>query len=158
MTLLLGIAIVLVIAAVIFSLLNEAKDNPSIQQYRVRASVMNKSEQAFFYELQRQLPSGYHIFPNMRIADIINAVDGKGFYNRRNKILPKHIDFLVCDRHFKPIVAIEVNGSSHRRPDRVERDGLVKEVFADAKLPLEFVDVGTSFAESIGRIRASFTP
>jgi hypothetical protein len=125
-----------------------------IPMYRKRASVMNKSEMAFFFELQKQLPQEYHIFPNMRIADFIDAVDGKGFYNRRNKILPKHIDFLVCDQYFKPLVAIEVNGSSHRRFDRIERDELVRQIFADAKLPLEFVDVGTNFAQSVTRVRS----
>jgi len=116
---------------------------------------MNRSEQAFFYELQKQLPNGYHIFPNMRIADFIDAVDGPGFYYRRNRILPKHIDFLVCDHYFRPVVAIEVNGSSHRRPDRIDRDEQVKQIFEDAKLPLEFVNVGTNFAENIARIKTS---
>ena len=126
-----------------------------LAQYRVKSSVMNKSEQAFFYELRKQLPQGYHIFPNMRIADTLEAVDGKGFYKRRNEILPKHIDFLVCDRYFKPVVAIEVNGSSHRRADCMERDELVTQIFADAKLPLEWVDVGTSFEMFIARIKRS---
>ena len=100
---------------------------------------MNKSEAAFFFELQKQLPQGYYIFTKMRIADMIDALHGNGFYYRRNKILPKHIDFLVCDRNFKPVVAIEVNGTSHNRADRIERDKLVNQVFKDAQLPLEFI-------------------
>ena len=122
--------------------------------YRKRSSIMNKSEMAFFFELQKQLPEGYHIFPNMRIADILDAVDGKGFYARNNKIMPKHIDFLVCNRYFNPMVAIEVNGSSHRRADRIESDDLKREIFKDAKLPLEFVDVGTSFEQSVSRVKS----
>lgn len=127
---------------------------PPPPMYRKRVSVMNKSEQAFFFELQKQLPPSYHIFPNMRIADFIDAVDGKGFYNRRNKILPKHVDFLICDTYFKPLIAIEVNGSSHRRADRIERDELVRKIFEDAKLPLEFVEVGTSFEKSVARVKS----
>lgn len=126
--------------------------------YRTRSSVMNRSEKAFFYELEKQLPSGYHIFPNMRIADFIDAVDGIGFYNRRNKILPKHIDFLVCDANFRPVVAIEVNGSSHRRPDRAERDEQIRQIFADAELPLEFVDVGSNFEISVSKIKDTLLP
>ncbi|MFZ1987556.1 MAG: DUF2726 domain-containing protein [Minisyncoccia bacterium] len=126
----------------------------SAPSFRKRESIMNKSESAFFYELRKQLSSEYHIFPNMRIADIIDAVDGKGFYRRRNKILPKHIDFLICDRYFKPIVAVEVNGSSHHRADRIERDELVKEIFAEAKLPLEFVNVGVNFDQAVKKIAA----
>lgn len=120
--------------------------------YRKRHSIMNKSEMAFFYELQKQIPKGYYIFPNMRIADFIDAVNGKGFYNRRNKILPKHIDFLICNSYFNPILAIELNGSSHQRRDRIERDILVREIFESAKLPLEIVGVGNDFSTTVTRI------
>jgi len=112
---------------------------------------------AFFFELRRQLPAGYHIFPNMRIADIMDPVDGEGFYKRLYAILPKHVDFLICDSYFKPIVAIEVNGSSHYRPDRIERDKLVKQAFSDANLPLEVVNVGTSFINSVSRVKSHLT-
>lgn len=120
--------------------------------YIKKDSIMNRSEMAFFFELKRQVPDGYHIFSNVRIADIIRAVDGVGFYHRRNRILPKSIDFLICDMYLKPIVAIEVNGSSHYRLDRIARDHLVQKIFKEAQLPIEFVNVGTNFAESIEHI------
>lgn len=122
--------------------------------FRRKSSIMNGSERAFFFELQKQMPQGYYIFPNMRIADILEAIDGRGFYKRRNEILPKHIDFLICDSYFKPVVALELNGSSHRRSDRIERDGRVREIFEDAGLPLEFIHVGTSFQQEISRVLA----
>ena len=167
MTTLIILAVTGIIVGLIFKLLNEVrsiksghgvKNSVHGAHYRTRDAVMNKSEMAFFFDLQKKLPSGYYIFPNMRIADFIDAVDGEGFYNRRNKILPKHIDFLICDQYFKPVVAIEVNGSSHQRRDRVERDELVRKIFAEAKLPLEWVDVGTSFAESVGRVMSQLKP
>jgi len=114
---------------------------------------MNRSESAFFFELQRQIPSNYFIFPKMRIADIIDATDGYGLQYRKNKILPKHIDFLICNSYFNPVVAIELNGSSHNRPDRIERDNLVSEIFKVANLPLEIVNVGADFNQSIARIK-----
>jgi hypothetical protein len=118
---------------------------------------MNKCELAFFYELRKQLPDSYHICTNMRIADMMDATAGVGFYKRRNAILPKHVDFLICDAYFRPVVAIEVNGYSHRRPDRVERDKQVKTIFSHAELPLVFVDVGTNFAKSIAEIKSNST-
>lgn len=124
--------------------------------YRKRTSVMNDSESAFFFELKKQLPVGYHIFPKMRIADMIYPIHGKGFYFRRNKILPKHVDFLVCDSTFKPIVAIEVNGGSHMRTDRAERDILVNKIFEDAKLPLVTVEVRANFSEFVTKLKETF--
>lgn len=120
--------------------------------YKKRTSVMNSSETAFFFELEKQLPQGYHIFPKMRIADLIDATDGYGLRYRKNKILPKHIDFAICDSYFKPIMAIELNGSSHNRADRIERDQLVNEIFRVASLPLKTVGVGTSFQEETKEI------
>jgi hypothetical protein len=121
--------------------------------YRKRDFVMDKREMAFFHELERQLPSEYYIFPKMRIIDMIDATEGQGLRYRKNKIMPKHIDFLICNSYFNPVVAIELNGSSHNRPDRIERDNLVSEIFKVANLPLEIVNVGADFNQSILKIK-----
>ena len=126
----------------------------SIVGYKKRYKIMNDFESALFFELKKQLPSNYYIFPNIRIADVIDAVDGKGFYNRRNKILPRHIDFLICDSNFKPIVAIELNGSSHYRFDRIEKDKEKKEILKEANLPLVTIKVGDNFIESVLEIKS----
>lgn len=117
--------------------------------YRKRKTLLDKREMAFFFELQKQLPSGYYVFPKMRIADILDATQGHGHKYRINKILPKHVDFVICDSEFRPVVAIELNGTSHQRQDRIERDQLVKEIFAVAGMPLEVVNVGTNFGQSV---------
>jgi very-short-patch-repair endonuclease len=114
---------------------------------------MNDSESALFFELQKQLPSNHHIFPNMRLADIVDATNGYGFYKRRNKILPKHIDFVICDSFFKPIVAIELNGSSHNRLDRIEKDEEKREILEEAQLPFVIIRVGDNFNEAMLKIK-----
>ena len=91
----------------------------------------------------------------MRIIDFISPINRE--YGLRNKIWAKHVDFLICNKNFQPVVAIEVNGSSHLRQDRVERDELVKQIFEDAKLPREFVNVGSNFAEDITKIKTCLT-
>ena len=52
-------------------------------------------------------------------------------------------------------MVIEVNGKSHNRLDRTERDVLVNEIFKDAQLPLETINVGSNFNESILKIKAN---
>ncbi len=125
----------------------------NIPRYTRKSKVMNGSESAFFFELQKQLPVGYYIFPKMRIADVLDIPDGHDYYKMRNKALPKHIDFLICDKHFKPLVAIEVNGSSHHRWKQQEADQIKQEMFRDSGLSLETVDVGSNFTEAISRIK-----
>jgi hypothetical protein len=129
-------------------------DNRKESIYKKRSSVMNRSESAFFFELQKQLPHGYYIFPKMRIADIIETVNGRGYYHMRNSILPKHIDFLICDSYFKPIVAIEVNGGYHNKPNQKEKDLIKKEIFENSGLRFETINVGTNFHEFIRHIKA----
>lgn len=124
--------------------------------YRKRITLLDKREMAFFFELQEQLPNGFYVFPKMRIADILDATEGYGHRYRINKILPKHVDFVICNSEFKPIVAIELNGTSHQRQDRIERDALVKEIFAVAGMPLEVVNVGTDFSQSIAGLNKYF--
>ena len=118
--------------------------------YRARSSVLTRSEAAFFDEMIRQLPNGYHVFPKMRVADILETTArGKDYYRQRNKILPKHIDFVVCNKYFKPVMAIEVNGNSHRYAKTKESDSLKKEIFEIVGIPLKMVPVGSSFASAI---------
>jgi len=121
--------------------------------YKKKFSLMNNSESALFFELRRQLPPNYYIFPNMRLADIVESINGNGFYKRRNKILPKHIDFIVCDPNFKPVVAIELNGGSHNKIDRIEKDEEKRKILEGAQLPLVTIEVGDDFIESVLKIK-----
>ncbi|MCB9811158.1 MAG: DUF2726 domain-containing protein [Candidatus Nomurabacteria bacterium] len=113
---------------------------------------MNDSEMALFQSLLSGLPDNLFIFPKMRIADIVDVVNGNGYYQRRNQILPKHVDFLICNDKMTPLIAIELDGSSHNKPSRMERDQLVDDVFEDAELPLYRVQVGDNFKISVSTV------
>ena len=127
-------AIAIFIIGLVFEFLRKSTPRKHVQfvardGYLKKDFVMNKSKSAFFFELGRQLPKGYYIFPKMQIADMIDATDGYGLKYRKNKILPKHIDFLICNSYLNPVLGIELNGSSHSRQDRIERDELVNDIF-----------------------------
>lgn len=152
---------VLVISVVIFLFIGKSNEIPHsiprgifkrIPEYKKRNDVMNQSEAAFFFELKKQLPQDYYIFPKMRMIDFIQPVNRD--YGLRNRIWAKHVDFLICDKNFEPKIAIELNGKSHQRQDRIERDERVKIIFEDAKIPLQFINVGTNFNEQILYIKS----
>lgn len=128
----------------------------SSSTFKKRESVMDKREEAFFHELWKQLPEGFYVFPKMRIADIIETTDGKGYYFRRNEILPKHIDFLICDSYFHPVLAIELNGLSHRLENRKSSDIKKREIFKSVGLPLEFIEVGTDFSSDVANLISKY--
>ncbi len=108
----------------------------------------NGSEKAFFLELKKLLPERFHLFSKVRIIDFIEPTD-KYDYRWKNYIKSKHIDFLICDFNFKPILAIELNGKSHQRQDRIKRDYFVQKLCDSVNLPLKFINVGENFENSI---------
>lgn len=116
-----------------------------VSMYQKRYRLMNNSESSFFHVALTTLPEGYFIFPKMRIADIIETKDGAGYYKQRNKILPKHVDFVIVDANLRIVCAIEIDGKSHDTPERQERDEMVDYIFEYVGIPLERVRVGEDF-------------
>ena len=83
----------------------------------------------------------------VRLADLVYIERGtekrQSYFNR---IQSKHIDFVLCDRNdIKPILAIELDDSSHRRADRIARDEFVDNALAQAGLPLLRVPVRANY-------------
>lgn len=121
--------------------------------YRLRSYFFNKSEAAFFLELNNSLPPNFHIFPKVRMIDFIEPTNHE--YKWRNKIWSRHVDFLICDQYFKPITAIEINGGYHNTTKQQERDGVKKEILESALIPLISVNVGADFISSVELIKTS---
>ncbi len=74
----------------------------------------------------------------VRLADLVYIARGiekrQSFFN---KIQSKHIDFVLCNKNeIKPILAIELDDSSHQKPDRQKRDEFVDNALKQAGLPL----------------------
>lgn len=45
-----------------------------------------------------------------------------------NKVQAKHVDFVLCDKKMVARIIIELDDSSHNRPDRQARDSFVDEI------------------------------
>ena len=56
---------------------------------------------------------------------------------------------MVCNQYFKPVLAIEVNGNSHRYSKTQASDALKREIFEMVGIPLKTVPVGSSFASTV---------
>jgi hypothetical protein len=101
----------------------------------------------FYKSLSKAVQDDFQIFAMVRIADLLRVE--KGNKHRRkwlNKILAKHIDFVLCDPgSLKPIVCLELDDVSHQRPDRIERDKFVNLAFKSAQLPLLRIPTQTEY-------------
>lgn len=71
---------------------------------------------------------GLMICPKVRLADIVSPRKGSDYYSRFGKIKSKHVDFTICDYNMKVIAVVELDDSSHDRPDRQERDEFVDSI------------------------------
>ena len=68
-----------------------------------------------------------------------NTAHRQAHYNR---ILAKTVDFIICSAAtLSPRLVIELDDSSHQRPDRQERDKLVDVVLGSAGLPILYIPV-----------------
>jgi very-short-patch-repair endonuclease len=70
----------------------------------------------------------------------------KEYYRQFGRIAQKHVDFLICERgSMGPILAIELDDSSHKRQSRSERDSFVDRVFTVAGLPVLHIPARTAY-------------
>lgn len=120
---------------------------PGRMPYTTRPALVTKAELRFYKSLQKAVQDDWEIFAMVRVADLIRVE--KNAPKRRkwlNKILAKHVDFVLCDPGtLEPQMAIELDDRSHERPDRIERDIFMNEAFESAGLPLLRVPVEKSY-------------
>lgn len=104
--------------------------NPYV--YEKKSLLLTKNEQGYFTALKAQVPSGYHVFPQINLAAFVEKKDGSRFRNE----LFRNVDFLVTDGSFAPCIAVEINDKTHTEKDRRERDEKVKSILEEAGIPL----------------------
>lgn len=116
--------------------------------YILKQYLMSKAERSFFGVLEQvTATSKYYIFPQMTLSNLVSVEKGTGSYQTyHNKVDRKSVDFVLFDRNaISPVLAIELDDSSHDREDRQERDAFVDQVLAKAGLPLLHVRAQTAY-------------
>lgn len=90
-------------------------------------------------DLNRRVRSGFHVCPQVRLADLVR-VDAPSFRERLRAsygVQRKSIDFIiVCEETREAVLGIELDDKSHDRPDRQKRDLYVEAVFEKIAVPL----------------------
>jgi very-short-patch-repair endonuclease len=115
--------------------------------YTVKERLVTKAELRFYRALQKAAGKDFEIFAMVRIADILAVPQDHSQRSKwLGKILAKHVDFVLCETtNLAPQIAIELDGSSHDRPDRRERDEFVDHAFESAGLPLLRIKNSSSY-------------
>ncbi|NPD70346.1 DUF2726 domain-containing protein (plasmid) [Lichenicola cladoniae] len=95
-------------------------------------------EKAAIDQLARQLPKTHRLCPQVRLLDMLSVRDGNRARWRTtcNRLGSKSVDFAVIDQAGRVTLVVELNDSSHDRPERRHRDKLVRAALDQAGIPL----------------------
>ena len=108
----------------------------ALKLYFRRKFLLSKPEK-YFYNILREVFATHTILAKVRLADLVDANRGHPNWQANfNRICSKHIDFVICDAWLCPVVAVELDGPSHKRPDRQHRDKLVDQIPEEASLQI----------------------
>jgi hypothetical protein len=104
--------------------------------YTSRESLLTKNEAAFYHGLRRVVSDQFVVTMKVRLADVLKCDRDAWKAGHGNRIISKHIDFVLVDPDStKIIAAIELDDSTHRRRDRRARDEFLNESLVAAGIP-----------------------
>lgn len=119
--------------------------------YQQRKYLLTLAERPFFEVLERiaQKHNSY-VFTKVRLEDLILPIKGtKNWWIYRNKIKSRHVDFVICDKeNIRPLIAIELNDSSHLKEKRIRRDDFYRKLFSTIQLPFLEITLRNVYEET----------
>ncbi len=125
-------------------------------RYRKVKSITTDRELKFYKSLKPIADAKRLVlFSKVRLADIIEPCANEKsseFQSSFNRIKAKHIDFVLCDSmSLAPLLAIELDDSTHERNDRKQRDNFVDESMKSAGLSIIHTNDAVNLADKISK-------
>jgi len=115
---------------VIWRLMHRRK--PDITDFFQPVSVLTEREREFYIRLRETAEAhGMQIFTKVRLADLVVPLpkaENPYWMECFNKVKAKHIDFALADGEGNVVLLVELDDTTHARPDRIERDEFVDTV------------------------------
>lgn len=139
MLLLEAIIAIVFFVAVFLKARQEVKPSPRLP-YVVQARLLTPMEERFHHVLSQASQGTYLLACKVRVADVLKPQPFS--QSAFNKISAKHFDFVLCDKSTtRPVLAIELDDSTHRRAEAQKRDGVKDAACRAARFPLLRVPV-----------------
>ncbi len=112
------------------------KEDNNIKRYYELQSLLTPPELKLFHIISSSINTKhYYVIPQTSLLSLMKIK----FENDKEawaKISNRRLDFLITDKNFKPILAIELDDKSHDLPHRQKRDIEVEEVLSGIGLKL----------------------
>lgn len=108
-------------------------------RYSKKPHIISESEIQFLHVLEEVIDSErYRICPQLHLDTVLNhKISGQDWRAARSRIKQKSLDFVICDRiSLAPILAIELDDSTHRRSRNAQSDAFKNDVLESCGIPL----------------------
>lgn len=107
----------------------------SLPPYRIRKTLLNSNERAYYKALKRVIGGRSLIFPKVCLSQILDAPgQDPGFRSHWQRVQRRGVDFLVCDSTLTPMLAIKLDPNARRR--RKGKEDVLDDALDAAGLPL----------------------
>ena len=155
---LIGMLVLLVVIVVLIRIVLPALvGGPAAFPYQKESALFTPAEREFLSVLDSALGNQFRVLGKVRLVDVIRV---KACLNRNarqqafNRIVAKHLDFVVCDPKDLSIqFVVELDDSSHQGSRRQARDEFVDKALEAAGVPIFHFPVKRTY--SVQDIRAT---
>ena len=128
--------------------------------YKIKKTLMTEHERLLFCNLKIVFESKYDVYPQVNLDKIFYVERQKAYkyyLGWLRRINQKSVDFLIVDKNTQsPVLAIELDDSTHQFEDRIGRDKFVQEIFKQNGFPLVRFNPGQYKAEELRIIFAKY--
>lgn len=119
------------------------------KRYYLKDRIFDHPTEFEFYKMLRDVILGERFVAMVQIplASLVGVrrKHELGWKSHWGRIKARRIDFLICRKEdLKPLLALELDGSTHKKEEREERDSFVDSVFDAVGLPVLHVSLDNS--------------
>jgi len=123
-----------------------------LPRYQKSKSLLTKAEHNLYRALIMANNGQFALFAKVRMGDFVflaNEPQDRKYH--ANQVFCKHVDFLLCDNYsLEPLLAIELDDSSHKQYENYERDEFKNKTFHSVGLPVLRINIQQEYsAESL---------
>lgn len=117
---------------------NNSQIKKSQYKYYAKPYVMTSRENECFKTLNEIFSSKWFVVPQVHLSALLDyKVKGQNWNAAFRHINGKSVDFVLIGKEsYKVICVIELDDSTHSKPDRIERDAEIERMFKEARIPL----------------------
>lgn len=113
---------------------NESKPLTPYSNCYIKSPLLTKREWSQYHILKEIADSRELIIcPKVRLLDLVVPRPGiRNYRGLKTRVMSKHVDFVICSPDMEVQAIIELDDTSHLRPDRIKRDQFVDSVLMGA--------------------------